>query len=215
MLDLISIHIPKTGGTSFYQILQQVYGEELSISYRRKDYNEVIQRGLDLAKTINEEIKIFHGHLCYEELRTIHQNSNAKVICWLRDPVERVISNHRHFIKRNSLPNPVRPHQHRVNESLLNFAQRESNRNRMSQFLEGIDLQNLFFIGFLESFEKDLIHLSNLLEWPDFNIPKLNTSTSGEMGIPIDILLEIKDLNKIDYALYNSAQALAERRIER
>ncbi|MFT6020599.1 MAG: hypothetical protein ACI9CQ_003405, partial [Saprospiraceae bacterium] len=88
MLDLISIHIPKTGGTSFYQILQQVYGEELSISYRRKDYNEVIQRGLDLAKTINEEIKIFHGHLCYEELRTIHQNSNAKVICWLRDPVE-------------------------------------------------------------------------------------------------------------------------------
>jgi len=93
MLDLISIHIPKTGGTSFYQILQQVYGEGLSVSYRRKDYKKVIQSGLDFSKTITEDVKVLHGHLYYEELRTIHQSSDARVICWLRDPLERVISN--------------------------------------------------------------------------------------------------------------------------
>ena len=38
MIELISIHVPKTGGQSFYQVLKQVYGDRLSISYRRRDY---------------------------------------------------------------------------------------------------------------------------------------------------------------------------------
>ncbi len=209
MLQLISIHIPKTAGSSFYHILKEVYGEQLSISYRRKDYKQALQNNISFSDSLRKKTTILHGHLYYHELKELHQNSNAKVICWLRDPVDRVISNYRHFIQRNSLPNVSRPNQHRIKESLLTYAQHKENQNRMSEFLKGIDLEDLFFIGFLEFIEKDLFELSKLLDWPDFNIPKLNTSSAPRIKIPESIRLEIKSLNKEDCELYDRALALA------
>lgn len=215
MLELISIHIPKTGGTSFYQLLQQAYGAEaVSISYKRKHYMAAMQEHDSFLDSLPDGLRVLHGHLRYPEVADLHRQSGAKAICWLRDPVERVISNHRFFLHR--LRNPhINPrgyalNKHRVNESLTTYAARPENRNVISRHLEGIALEELAFVGFLHRFEADLHRLAQLLGWPPLALPHLN---QGALPKPARLseadLRQLRRYNQQDIELYQRALSLA------
>jgi hypothetical protein len=216
MIELLSIHIPKTGGTSFYHLLQQAYGQALSSSLKRRDYEALIAQHGSLQKAFGPEIRAVHGHLYYRELKALHLASGAKVICWLRHPVERLLSNYRFFIHRLQHPelNPqvFEQNQHRREESLLEYARLEENRNRMSKFLEGITLEELFFIGFLEGFDTDLQQLAGLMGWPSPPTPTLPHFNQGklekQMVVDAAIFEELAGLNHFDLELYERARAI-------
>ncbi|MCB0704755.1 MAG: sulfotransferase family 2 domain-containing protein [Saprospiraceae bacterium] len=203
MVELISIHIPKTGGTSFYRVLQQVYGATLSISYKRKDLPH-------FPESIPAGIKVLHGHFRYKEVQTLHETGQTKMICWLRDPAQRVYSNYRFFIE--GLKNPDRnPKQyelnkHRIGESLIEYASLSENQNRMAEFLEGLPLEKFFFIGFLESFESDLHRLGEKLNWPKTNLPKLNQQPRAILSQEEET--KLLELNRADVALFRQAREL-------
>lgn len=213
MLELISIHIPKTGGRSFYHVLKQVYGEEVSISYERKDYKAVMAQYGGFEESIADPIRAVHGHLYYREVRKLHKQSGAKVICWLRDPVERVVSNYHYFINR--LKNRVEageaavPDAHRTEESLLEYAARRDTRNRMSKFLKGIKLEDLHFIGFLEHYDEDLHRLQELMGWGEIDIPHLNRGKRPKReALDNTISKKLCRWNRRDIKLYDKAKAL-------
>lgn len=214
MVELISIHIPKTGGSSFYHILQQVYKNQVSISYKRRDIKPLLGEN-QLTSIIQSAplIKVVHGHFYYQELKVLHTTSDAKLICWLRDPIERVYSNYKFFI--NGLQNPERnPKQyeinkHRINETFLEYASLSENQNRMSKFLAGLSLQQIDFIGFLEDFETDLMALSKLLNWPNISIPHLNKLESSNHSRNLNFdYQQIAALNSKDITLYKSAKEI-------
>jgi hypothetical protein len=211
-VELISIHIPKTAGTSFYQTLQEVYGNGVTDALRRGHLRRMERGGYSLTKYVSGEKKVIHGHLYYEELDELRHEHDAKVICWLRDPVERVISNY-HFFK-NGLADPSRNrrnyelNKHRKNESLRTYAGIPENCNVMSKFLAGIDLEELFFIGFTEDYANDLNRLAGRLEWPAVSPAHLNTrkySTEAAETIDEELKVEIARLNAEDIALYQRA----------
>jgi len=216
MIDLISIHIPKTGGTSFYNILKQVYGKTLSMSYRRKDYLAAIKEYPDFEASIESNIQVLHGHLYYPEVASIQQKNQSRVICWLRNPVDRVVSNYEFFIR--GLQNPARNpkayelNKHRINETLVEYASLEENRNRMTDFLEGIALKELFFVGLLESFEQDVRRLGKMLDWKAVDIPKMNAggTPSKKEGLSLQVIKTIEQLNAKDCDLYAKACDLPE-----
>jgi hypothetical protein len=211
MIELLSIHIPKTGGTSFYQVLQQVYGPTVTPSLKRRDYAALIARHGSLETAFDPEIRAVHGHLYYRELAALHRTSGAKVICWLRHPVVRVWSNYRFFIHRLQNPalNPdvAAQNQHRREESLLEYARLEENRNRMSKFLEGLALDDLFFVGLLEDFEADLQRLCRLMGWgapptlPHHNRGEL----PGKAALDAALYEQLVMLNGEDMELYEKA----------
>ncbi len=214
MIEIISIHIPKTGGTSFYHILKQVYGKRLSVPFKRSDYQKAVADGNTLQSSLPAELEVLHGHFYYCEIKKIHVEHRPKIICWLRDPVERVISNYRFF--REGLQNPQRNavqyelNKHRASESLLEYASKEENRNRMTQFLKGIALEELFFVGIMENYANDIQRLAKRLNWPDVAIPHLN---NGQLTSPViaeaeDVKKQLMEWNKQDMALYQKANAM-------
>ena len=216
MIELISIHIPKTGGTSFYQVLQQVYGSAVSKSYKRRDYLEDCQTHSSFDQALSPTIRVLHGHLYYREIASLQEKHQSKVICWFRDPVERVISNYSFFKAglNNPQRNPVnyQANKHRINETLVEYASKAENRNRMTDFLKGIQLEKLFFFGFLSSFDRDIQRLGRMLSWPSFEVARLNQSTYSNKKVFLEddhIRSEIAKLNQLDMKLFEQAQALA------
>lgn len=211
MIDLISIHIPKTAGTSFYDILRQVYPVGLSPSYRRRDL--VSGQGVFEwpEKAAAPSLRVVHGHFTWREVQAAHVPGHTRVITWFRDPVDRVISNYLFFIDRlrNPQRNPevYRHNAHRTGESLLEYAHHEENRNRMCFFVEGMPLEEFFFIGFTETFESDVLRLGALMAWPDFSVRQLNPGTRS-VSVTAEERRIIEDLNRDDRQLYDRARAM-------
>lgn len=210
--ELISIHIPKTAGTSFRNILKSLYGENQVVRF------DISMRGV---VRLNEKpysadklpsARVIHGHFSYEAIKTrFGIPEGCPVITWLRDPVQRVASNYYYLESR--LKDILQEEKHdlhileKMQRSLIEFANAEINRNRQSKFLKGISLQELAFAGIQENFEIDLRLLSQTLGWK--SVPEMLyhnvTAEREERHIPEDIANEIKALNAEDVKLYEEA----------
>ncbi len=209
--ELISLHIPKTAGTSFRNILKNVYGDKQVV---RVDINEigVIRINEKIIET-NElpSAKVIHGHFSIEALKSkFVMPDEYRLITWMRDPVKRVISNYYYLelrlqelmmedvVKLNMLK--------KMQRSLIEYARVDENRNRQSKFLKGAHINEFDFIGIHEAFSKEIPRLAKIMNWKQ--IPDVlfqNKTESVENTISNEILEEIKELNLIDVDLYNQA----------
>jgi len=211
-IELVSIHVPKTAGTSFYKTLREVYGAGVTIAFRRGNLARAINRFGSLENSLTGEKKVLHGHLYYAEVAPILQHHEANLIAWVRNPVDRVISNYRFF--KAGLEAPYRNlknyelNKHRKNESLETYVKKEENRNVMAKFLSGTDVDELFFVGVQEHYAEDLARLGNRLGWPAVEAVHLNKYTAKEQGGNDDdpaTRRMIAELNQDDVALYEKA----------
>lgn len=217
MIEIISIHIAKTGGRSFYEILWNEYGEALDRRTRRVDYFPGKDYEQKLADRIPASIRVIHGHLHYKHVKEIHQRDNSRVIAWLREPVDRVISNYYYMISRVNEVGEQHSHYRKKDHTLLEYAY-DSVPNKMSKCLSGIDLEELFFFGFQESFSEDVNTLARMLAWEKeipavhINIGKaenLNEQAATKWDdIDAGIREEIAYINSEDVLLYKKATNL-------
>ena len=174
-LELISLHIPKTAGTSFRNTLKAIYGDEAVVRLDIYDPH----RGAERVQ-INQEVypqsyfpksaKVIHGHFKLKDLHHFFDvPEEVPMITWLRDPVERVISNYYYLVQR--LSDEVdklganRNLLRRMQRTLIEFARDEENRDRMSKFLSGVELEKLAFVGIQEHYSEDLSTLAQQLGW--------------------------------------------------
>ncbi len=220
MIDLISIHIAKTGGRSFFVILKNEYGDSVDPRTRRVEFFPGKDYSTPLIDRIPEHVRILHGHLHYKHIREIHEKYNPRIIAWLREPVDRVISNYYYMISRVNELGEQHPQYRKRNHSLLEYA-RDSVPNKMSKCLQGIDLKDLFYFGFQESFDEDVHVLAGKLEWKK-EIPKVEINTGASSNawataptpkdsITEDMRREIAAINNKDIELYEYAKKLRTR----
>lgn len=213
--ELISIHIPKTAGTSFRNILKSVYGEKNVVRFDISMRGVVRLNEKPYAEKQLPSAKVIHGHFSYEAIKSCYGiPEGCPVITWLRDPVQRVASNYYYLESR--LIDILQEEKHdlhileKMQRSLPEFARAEINRNRMSKFLNGVELKNLTFIGIQEQFEIDLPLLAAKLKWPRVPVVLYHNVTSEKENrqIPDDLAEEIRSLNAEDVRLYEEAMAL-------
>jgi hypothetical protein len=217
MLELISIHIAKTGGRSFYEILRNEYGDELDQRNSRVDFFPDKDYSNALINRIPEYIRVIHGHLHYIHVKDIHEKYKPKIVTWLREPVDRVISNYYFMIQRVNEDGEKHPQYSKRGHSLIEYAH-DSVPNKMSKCLRGINAEDLFFIGFQETFDEDVKRLAGKLGWkkeiPDVHLNAGSGFDSYEHAptkredITQEMRNEIATLNKKDIALYREVKRL-------
>ena len=142
------LHIPKTAGTSFRNILKGVYGSKgvARLDIRRNiELNSKVLTG----SKIKPGIKVIHGHFSYRRFNERFEIAEGTpVITWLREPAERVVSNYYYLDKilRKELNEEKKDLNilAKMEKTLLEYASTEANRNRMSKFLDGINLEEFF-----------------------------------------------------------------------
>lgn len=215
-IELVSLHIPKTAGTSFRNILKNEYG---SSNVARLDIRKEIEVDGKVfsGSHLKTKTKVIHGHFPYQSLIERFQISDdCPVITWLRDPAERVISNYFYLDKmlRKELQGKLRNINMlaRMEKTLLEYAGTEVNRNRMSKFLTGISPEEFYFIGIADFFEEDLEYLAKQLKWSNYSVLTQNI-TGHKEKVDEPVLQKIREFNSDDCDLYNRALEIRAKRI--
>ena len=218
-IELVSVHIPKTAGTSFRNMLKAVYGDE---QVARLDidliYEQVKLETVDFKKNrLPRNIKVIHGHFSPGLLlQKFRLSDDVPFITWLRHPVDRVISNFYYLEKRllEELENQEEGLQlvGVLQRDLLEYAAAEINCNRIHKFLAGKPLDTYAFVGIQEYFEEDVAFLANQMGW---DVPPL--LHQNKTGKSYNVSPAERDLiasyNQEDMKLYEAAMQWRQERL--
>lgn len=191
------MHLPKTAGTAFRRALDSVYGADLAAVYGGVGVDGRAHRAV-------------HGH--FAPARFWSAGRNARLIMWMRDPVERLVS---HFDFWSGIPegadNANHAHFIRSGMSLEEFATWDVISSEFEHlYLDGVDGPSDFdFIGFTDRFDADLARLAELLGWPTAPRAESANITPGERTVVTDrirALIETHHAVEIDF--YRRAREL-------
>ena len=200
MNKIISIHIPKTGGTTFKNLLKDKFVNVKILSARPLfiRYNEETANIIDVNQIKETAI---HGHIIMNQLP--YQKTNF-YLTWLRDPVERVIS---HYYYWKSKPdNNMHPIEYKIkyeNLSLVDFSNIPCMQNIQSYFI-GEDIELFNFVGLMEYYKESIELLGKKLsidfQYDSNTRHRVNLSKKEVSQIEKRIIMEN---NKKDLEYYN------------
>jgi hypothetical protein len=203
-LEIISLHIAKTGGKSFVNLMKEAFGENQVTRWERSNHQV---ENKDWSHTLEKEAlkyRVLHGHFVYNEIKHIHEKSHAKVIIWVREPVERVISRYLYLQKRIDVEEN-HPQKEKKDMGLLNFARLPAQRNVITSYLKGIAIEQLFFIGILEQYEQSVKEFKTLFTIEkEIEIPWENNNKEYKKQYTVtdEERQKISELNEADNLLY-------------
>jgi len=209
-LELISIHIPKSAGTSFRRTLEKVYGKRnvLRIDIVGKQNRRIrFDDKLVTNPSIPNHIRVIHGHFNYEQLLEHFEiSSDIPIITWLRRPESRVISDYFYLEKQLKSNTNERGERilRRMQRSLMEYARLEKFQNLMTRYMRGMKLEDFFFIGIVENYSDDLKILAQKLNWridPEYNV---NKSGNYKDRVSEEHREAIRQMNIQDVQLYES-----------
>src|SRR5215831_13234784 len=180
-VELLSVHVPKTAGTAFRNVLEGVYGaERIHTVYPTAGDSQTAELederwladSLALCRRRGDGPRVVHGH--YLLTWYADRFPDALKITWLRHPVDRLTSFY--YMWREMDPWPASsPLQLAVREGrldLLGLARSPAIRDQVTtRFLGDPGGSGLAFIGLQERFDEDLERLGELLEWPRVSAP--------------------------------------------
>jgi len=160
---LISIHIPKTAGTTLGSLLKQKYKDKMLFVYPalvngfycygstpQEAHDKIMSgRGESLALVMfyafQHGIEAIHGHVPITEFEPFENKFDIQYITFLREPAVRAFSNYCHF---------------RIFESktLTDEELYYQGGNQIYKFTGG-KLEKFWYIGSSETWEQDLVNL--------------------------------------------------------
>jgi hypothetical protein len=223
---IISVHLPKTAGSSFQISLDQHFAKKLLLDYTDLPINtppfernrRALISGVRNTEMIFSGIECIHGHFMpvkYLLLNTIHP---LTFVTWMRNPVERVIS-HFYFWEKTYCSNSPPLHKRIIEEkwTLEKFCLSDEVRNLYHQFLWGFPLHNFDFIGITEHYEYDFMYFSHFFLHQNLTAHKVNINKNRKGDYPISKTLrrQIESFHMLDMELYHIALKLRFQRKEK
>jgi len=219
---LVSLHLPKTAGTSFGAALDAHFGGALLRDYGDLPLNTpaivrnhlALQASLDIAGGFPDSTACVHGHFLPVKYLLLAAHRELRFMTWMRHPVERLVS-HYAFWRRNPPPSPAHAlhwRMHAEDWSLETFCLAPELRDVYTQFLWGFPLETFDFIGITEHYEADFEMFSRRYMGSASAPMRLNVGAAGERGASLQVHAELRQrieaFHARDMALYDRALAL-------
>lgn len=223
-MKLVSLHLPKTAGTSFGKSLQVFFGdaylrdyEDGGISKPPHERNKsALLRSVKIAKRGLGKVGCVHGHFLPVKYLLLGDKENLRFVTWMRDPVERVMSHYNFWQKRYN-PRTAAPHHKQVIEekwTLEQFCLSPKFRNIYAQYLWAFPLEYFDFVGITEHYEEDFAHFAKRYLAGSVESQKLNATTKTAACLIDDSLRRrIESYHERDIALYTRALELRRNRV--
>lgn len=207
------IHIPKTAGTSFRLAAEQVFGarriaydynakaDQTTDTVRRHIYTGVADVWALGAACREAGTFMIGGHFRANKYAPLCGINNS--ITFLRDPVQRLVSEWRHFVRHNG-----------YKDSFQAFYNLPRMQNRMTKIMAGAPLEALGFVGLTERYNDGLTMLDQRLcvQIPR-RVDNVGDTGAGHQVSDEDLRL-VQALNQEDLHLYDQAAGLFEQRLE-
>jgi len=212
---IISLHLPKTAGSSFAKTLEAHFGNSLLLDYADRPISkpifernrEALLSSLRLAEQGISDFQCVHGHFLPIKYLLLNSKQKLFFLTWMRDPVERAISHYRYWQGSYDPNKHCPPHHKRVIEegwSLERFCLGPEFRNLYSQYMWGFPLEMFDFIGIVEFYEDDLAYLADNYLEASLDICRLNVSDKKD-EIPPELREAIERYHDKDVQLYRRA----------
>jgi hypothetical protein len=170
---ILSLHYPKTAGTSFRHTLSKLYYRRIFFHYHGAHYQENVK-----AKGNREKIEIIHGHFSIKHYKEMFPD--APIITWLRDPAARTLSYYNYKKYNLSAKPKVAAPNNRQFLAFLDSPQFDSFVDKFDRFFGDYQIKDFTFIGITERYNDDLSKLAKLMGWGGYQTHFLNTSRNYE-----------------------------------
>ena len=207
---LISVHIPKTAGTAFGELLEGHYGARLLKDYADAPlgHGRAVRVATALCRSMVTPARLagfdaVHGHF----LPLKYRWTRGPVVTWLRDPAQRLMSRYQHFLRAGTThPAPgLRP-----GMDFEAFVEVPRFQNTYSQYFAGFPLERVAFFGFTEDMDEGLARLEERLGLAlgQARVANANPARAeAAYDIPAPLLRRIQALHRADYRLVEWARA--------
>ncbi len=145
---IISIHIPKTAGTTLANYFDHSFSRHVYFDYYQHIPRDEDRAQVILHKDFLRRFKMIHGHFHYKKYEGIFDD--ASYITCVRHPVDRMISNYRHILRIKDETKPSYQFMKQNGFDVVTFASFPSMTRAMAIYLEGKPINEYDFIGLSE-----------------------------------------------------------------
>lgn len=223
-MTLISVHLPKTAGTSFKASLaahfgdryRDDYGDKVISQSRHERFKAAISAGVLIARQGLDGIDCVHGHFLPMKFQQLDISRSLTFVTWMREPVARLLS-HYDYWQESYDKETAAPHHRKVIEegwTLERFCLSKQFRNIYTQYLWGFPLEMFSFIGITEHYNDDMREFSARFLSADIPPQHLNAAKYSRSSRSVDeaFLEEVRVFHAADIRLYQRALQLRRER---
>lgn len=211
---IISVHIPRTAGSSFRAYLSrnpairmvENYGNPIFVPALLRNGFATCARWKYRLKPMAPEAHIIHGHFLPTTYRHLYKQKRAKFVTWLRDPADRIRSQYDYCFQSDKRVDKS-PFQNRVareNWSFRDFYNHPHAQNLYTKFLWNFSIEYFDFIGIVEHYNEDFSYFCRHY-FNDDNPQEIYGNRTLSSFASDENKAQIRRLNEADYALYQYA----------
>ena len=207
---LVSLHIPKTAGTTLRCILESRFGNAFQPAYDDPAEDRIVA---------NPEC--LHGHAILEKFgETLTRDQPQKWITFLRDPLETAVSLF-HYMRARQRFEPEHEFGAVDLEDFLTHRKRTQwpnpygyTHNCYSAWFRkyGRRLEDFDFVGIAERFDESILLLHRQFGWTIRPYDQVNRGSYRRSAPPEEAAARFRELNSEDYALHRRASTMLDRR---
>ena len=209
---IVSVHIPKTAGTSFREGLEQEFGQRLLTDYGDFPLSDSIPNRwhrlctrLEVRRrrdSLRKDYDVVHGHFIASKYSSL--THDAAFCAFFRDPVNRVLSQYRYIL---SDPNPQHQMRRKILSeglSLARFGSLPRQRRLYGLFTAGWPMERFAFVGIIEEYRLSLDLFNAIF---GVRIPYLQSNIGGmEKGLDGRERRAVEATQRGNYRIYDQAR---------